>query len=262
MSGRREAQVAADAACSARHHTSTRLAAASMIDGERTLPDRRLAARRERCTPAERMVAAGIPISCSSTSTSGSSGTRPWHTRAASSRCLTRGKVDVDEANELIAEHGHVGRSLPQQRCDRPRDGGHRGPAHAYHLVPGGASKAKARRLPPSAPRLRARELHRDRRFDREPRSGRRRWPLFRGRQRARARRGLREALARFPNAAVTEGSMGDGFYEAATRRSRCAEARRRLVSRGRREEAGASASSPVRDRAAASSQEPATGGG
>ena len=74
------------------------------------------------------------------------------------------------------------------------------GTPHAYHLVPGGASKAQGRRLPPARPRLRARGLHRDRRLDRGPRGGRRRSAasscVANGPERDEA---LREALPRVP---------------------------------------------------------------
>ena len=54
-----------------------------------------------------------------------------------------RGKVDVGEANELLREQGHDDlRFLDNGAIGRPMEG-IEGPAHAYHLVPGGASKAK-----------------------------------------------------------------------------------------------------------------------
>ena len=56
---------------------------------------------------------------------------------------LFRGKVDVEEANELLRERPR--RPAPaRQRRDRPRDAGRRGRTHAYHLVP----KRSARRAP------------------------------------------------------------------------------------------------------------------
>ena len=113
-----------------------------MIDGERTYltgdwqPD-------EDGTPAERMVDARDPgPALRALRAAGSSGTRRG-TPAASSRMLLRGEVDVAEANELLARARPRRPALPRQRRDRPPDGGDRGRAHAYHLVPGGASKAK-----------------------------------------------------------------------------------------------------------------------
>ena len=52
--------------------------------------------------------------------------------------------MDVSEANALLAEHGHSDlRFLDNGAIVRTMEG-IEGPAHAYHLVPGGASKAKA----------------------------------------------------------------------------------------------------------------------
>ena len=67
----------------------------------------------------------------------------PWHTGRELS-LLMRGRVDVAEANELIARARPRGPALPRQRRDRAaRWRAVDGTVHAYHLVPGGASKAK-----------------------------------------------------------------------------------------------------------------------
>ena len=57
---------------------------------------------------------------------------------------LFRGRVDVQAANAVLAHHGHDDlRFLDNGAIARPMEG-LEGPAHAYHLVPGGASKANA----------------------------------------------------------------------------------------------------------------------
>src|SRR5207244_12139434 len=67
---------------------------------------------------------------------------RPWHRERQLSHLL-RGKVDVAEANALLAENGHPDvRFLDNGAIVRTMEGIEI--AHAYHLVPGGASKAKA----------------------------------------------------------------------------------------------------------------------
>ena len=125
--------------------------------------------------------------------------------RAASSRICSAAR-STSRRRTPCCRAGPRRPALPRQRRDRPADGGDRGPAHAYHLVPGGASKAKARRLPHARPRLRARGVHRRRRLDGGPRDGRGRRALLRRRQRPRAR--PRRCARRSPvdNVTVTEG--------------------------------------------------------
>jgi hydroxymethylpyrimidine pyrophosphatase-like HAD family hydrolase len=122
--------------------------------------------------------------------------------------------VDVEEANALLAEHGHSELRL----LDNGAIGSPMGTleiTHAYHLVPRGASKATAVQL-----HMRARGYGSEEciavgdsiedlavaevvgRFF-VPANGPERDP------------GLREAIAGRPNVTVTEGRMGDGFYEA-----------------------------------------------
>jgi hydroxymethylpyrimidine pyrophosphatase-like HAD family hydrolase len=89
------------------------------------------------------------------------------------------------------------------------------GHTHAYHLVPGGASKAKG-----VAFHLRARGYDPDSCIavgdsieDLEAAASVGRFfVVANGPARDEA---LRSALSRFANATVTEGAMGDGFYEA-----------------------------------------------
>jgi len=118
-------------------------------------------------------------------------------------------------ANALIAERGFEDvRFLDNGAISRPMESVE-GPAHAYHLVPGGASKAKG-----VAFHMQARG------YDRESCIGvgdsiedlesavsvGRFFVVANGPERDEA---LRKALPSYPNATVTEGAMGDGFYEA-----------------------------------------------
>jgi phosphoglycolate phosphatase len=142
MSGRREAQVMADARLLGQTSYIYEAGCGVVIDGERTLltgdwlPD-------EEETPAERMLAAGIPNLLFERFGKRLEWHRPWHRERQLSH-LFRGLVDVDEANALLAEHGHSDiRFLDNGAIVRSMEGID-GPAHAYHLVPGGASKAKA----------------------------------------------------------------------------------------------------------------------
>jgi hydroxymethylpyrimidine pyrophosphatase-like HAD family hydrolase len=138
----------------------------------------------------------------------------PWHTGRELS-LLMRGRVDVAEANELIKREGHDDlRFLDNGAIHRKMETVD-GTVHAYHLVPGGASKAKG-----VAFHLRARGYAPedciaigDSIEDLESAEAVGRFfCVANGPERDEA---LREALARFGNVTVTEGAMGDGFYEA-----------------------------------------------
>ena len=138
----------------------------------------------------------------------------PWHHGRVLSH-LFRGKVDVDEANALLGRARRRRPAAARQRRDRHA----RWPAvEGQHprLPPGPArgQQGRRRRRPRPRPRLRPRADDRRRRLGRGPRGRRRGRPLLRRRQRPRAR----PRPARLPpsrNVTVTEGTMGDGFYEA-----------------------------------------------
>jgi hydroxymethylpyrimidine pyrophosphatase-like HAD family hydrolase len=139
---------------------------------------------------------------------------RPWH-RQRHLSLLFRGKIDTDEANRLLAEHGHRGvRVIDNGAIFAPMEG-IEGPAHAYHLLPESASKARAvafhmqaRGYAPedciaigdSVEDLDVAEVV-GRFF--VPANGPERDPA------------LREAIGGRPNVTVTEGRMGEGVYEA-----------------------------------------------
>jgi phosphoglycolate phosphatase len=213
MSGRREAQVLADARLLGQTSYIYEAGCGVFIDGERTLltgdwiPD-------DNGTPAEKMLAAGIPDLLFEHFPGRLEWHHPWHHDRKLSH-LFRGKVDVSAANGLLAEHGHRDlRFLDNGAITRPVEGLGE-VAHAYHLVPGGASKAKAVGF-----HMRARGYAAegciavgDSLEDLDAAelvsvffvvaNGPERDP------------GLREAIAGRPNVTITEGRSGDGVYEA-----------------------------------------------
>ena len=157
---------------------------------------------------------AEFPTSSSSTSAGRLEWHSPWH-RQRELSLLFKGKVDVDEANRLLAERGHQGLKLIDNGAIFAPMDGIEGPAHAYHLLPETASKADAvayhQRVRGYAPEeciaigdsvedLAVAEVV-GRFF--VPANGPERDPA------------LREAIGGRPNVTVTEGRMGDGVYEA-----------------------------------------------
>jgi phosphoglycolate phosphatase len=212
MSGRREAQVMADARLLGQTSYIYEAGCGVLIEGERTLltgdwvPD-------DDGTPAERMVAAGIPELLFERFAGRLEWHRPWHHDRQLSH-LFRGHVDVAEANSLLAEHGHDDlRFLDNGAITRPMEGIE--VAHAYHLVPGGASKAKA-----VAFHIRARGYSPEEciaagdsleDLDAADAVGRF-FVVANGPERD---PGLRDAIAGRANVAGTQGRNGEGVYEA-----------------------------------------------
>jgi phosphoglycolate phosphatase len=212
-SGRREAQVLEDARLMGQTSYIYEVGCAVVIDGEKTelvgdaKPD-------EGKTLAETMVDQGIPDLLFDHFAGRLEWHRPWHKQRELS-LLFRGKIDVAEANRLLEEKGHGAlRLIDNGAIFRPMEG-IEGPAHAYHLLPGAASKANA-----VAFHMRARGYAPEECIaigdsieDLDvaevvghffvPANGPERDP------------GLREAIARRANVTVTEGRMGDGVYEA-----------------------------------------------
>jgi hypothetical protein len=212
-SGRREAQVLEDSRLIGQRAYIYEVGCAVVIDGEKTIlvgdaqPD-------EGKTLAETMVDRGIPELLFGHFDGRLEWHAPWH-RQRELSLLFRGKIDVEEANELLAEKGHTGlRVIDNGAIFRPVEGveGH---AHAYHLLPIAAGKANA-----VAFHMRARGYAPEEciaigdsvedldvaevvgRFF-VPANGPERDP------------GLREAIAGRANVTVTEGRMGEGVYEA-----------------------------------------------
>jgi len=142
MSGRREAQVMADARLLGQSAYIYEAGCGVLIGGERTLLTGDWVPN-EKGTPAERMVDAGIPDLLFDRFAGRLEWHHPWHHDRLLSH-LFRGNVDVAEANALLAEHGHGDLRFLDNGAIGRRVEGLDEIAHAYHLVPGGASKAKA----------------------------------------------------------------------------------------------------------------------
>ena len=211
MSGRREPQVHEGARLLGQASYIYEAGCAFVIDGEKTLltgdlvPD-------ETGTVYEQIEARGIPDLLFAAFEGRLEYHAPWHQDRVLSH-LFRGKVDVGEANALLAEHGHDLRLLDNGAIARPMPG--LDVTHAYHLVPQQVSKASA-----VAAHMRARGYAREDTIgvgdsveDLEVAAvvdqffvvanGPARDP------------GLRAAIGGRENVTVTEGQMGDGFYEA-----------------------------------------------
>jgi hydroxymethylpyrimidine pyrophosphatase-like HAD family hydrolase len=212
-SGRREAQVMEDSRLMGQTAYIFEVGCGVVIDGEKTIlvGDAEID---EGKTLAETMVDRGVAELLFSHFDGRLEWHRPWH-RERRHSLLFRGKVDVDEANRVISEAGHRGlRLIDNGAIFRPMEGID-GPAHAYHLLPEAAGKARA-----VAFHQRARGYAREEciaigdsvedlavaevvgRFF-VPANGPERDPA------------LNEAIARHANVTVTEGRMGDGVYEA-----------------------------------------------
>lgn len=211
-SGRREAQVMEDARLIGQSAYIYEAGCGVAIDGERTLLTGELRPDGERSI-AQQIVDAGVPELLFERFDGRLEWHRPWHRERQHSHLL-RGKVEVDAANQLLAEHGHTElRLLDNGAIFRSMEGIEI--AHAYHLVPHQASKAAA-----VAFHMRARGYTPEEciavgdsvedlgvaevvgRFF-VPANGPERDP------------GLGERIAGVANATVTEGRMGAGFHEA-----------------------------------------------
>jgi hydroxymethylpyrimidine pyrophosphatase-like HAD family hydrolase len=212
MSGRREAQVMADSRLMGQTSYIYEAGCGVVIDGERTYLTGDWTVDGDG-TPAERMLAEGVPDLLFERFPGRLEWHAPWHTDRVLSH-LFRGGVDVAEANRILAEAGHDDlRFLDNGAISTPVEGVE--VPHAYHLVPGGASKGNA-----VAFHLRVRGYAPeecigvgDSLEDLESAAAVGRfYVVANGPARDPS---MRKALARFENAAVTEGAMGDGFYEA-----------------------------------------------
>jgi phosphoglycolate phosphatase len=213
MSGRREPQVHEAARLMGQTSYIYEAGCAFAIDGEKTLmtgemkPD-------ESGNVYEQIEDRGVPARLFEHFEGRLEYHSPWHHGRVLSH-LFRGKVDVDEANALLGEHGDDDlRLLDNGAIGRPM-AAIDGPTHAYHLVPRQVSKATA-----VAAHARARGYDPadciavgDSVEDLEvAASVGTFFVVANGPERD---PGLRSMLASWGNAVVTEGAMGDGFYEA-----------------------------------------------
>ena len=213
MSGRRESTVGSDARLLGQASYIYEAGCGVVLDGERTYLTGSWQPSDDG-NPADRLVEAGIPDLLFEHFRGSLEWHSPWHTGRELS-LLMRGRVDVEAANKLLRERGHEDlRFVDNGAIGRTMEG-IEGPAHAYHLVPGGASKAKG-----VAFHLRVRGYAPedciaigDSIEDLETATAVGRFfCVANGPERDDA---LRAALSSFPNVTVTEGAMGDGFYEA-----------------------------------------------
>jgi phosphoglycolate phosphatase len=213
MSGRREPQVHEAARLMGQASYIYEAGCAFAIEGERTLltgdlvPD-------EEGTVYEKLERLGIPQLLFEHFEGRLEYHSPWHQGRVLSH-LFRGNVEIAEANALLESEGHgelrlldngaIGREMP----------GLDGPAHAYHLVPRLVSKAnavsahsRARGYEPSECIAVGDSIE-----DLEVAAAVGRFfVVANGPERD---PGLRVALAAWENVTVTDGAMGDGFYEA-----------------------------------------------
>jgi hydroxymethylpyrimidine pyrophosphatase-like HAD family hydrolase len=213
MSGRREAQVLEDARLMGQSSYIYEAGCAFTIDRETTLltgdlvPD-------ENGTVYQQMEQRGVPKMLFEHFDGRLEYHSPWHVDRILSH-LFRGKVDVEEANRLLEENGSDDlRLLDNGAIGRPM-AAIEGRTHAYHLVPKMVSKANA-----VAAHARARGYDPatciavgDSVEDLEVAAAVGRFFVVANGPANDA--GLRAALAAWDNATVTEGAMGDGFYEA-----------------------------------------------
>ena len=213
MSGRRESEVASDTRLLGGTSYIYEAGCGVFIDGEWSYLTGDWQPGPE-STPFERMVDAGIPDLLFERYAP----MLEWHTPWEEGRKLSflmRGKVDSAEVNELLVAEGHRDLRFLDNGVISYRMDAVEGHTHAYHLVPGGASKAKGV------------EFHRQARgYDADSCiaigdsiedlessvSVGRFFCVANGPEKDEA---LRAALPRFRNVTVTEGAMGDGFYEA-----------------------------------------------
>jgi phosphoglycolate phosphatase len=212
-SGRRESSVMEDAKLIGSTSYICEVGCLVVMEGERTVLVGEVEAEPGK-TLAETMVYRGIPDELFAHFAGRLEWHSPWH-RQRELSLLFRGKVDTEEANRFLAERGHTGlRLLDNGAIFAPMEGID-GPAHAYHLLPEAASKAKA-----VAFHMRARGYAPEEciaigdsvedlavadvvgRFF-VPANGPERDPA------------LRKAIGARPNVTVTEGRMGEGVYEA-----------------------------------------------
>jgi phosphoglycolate phosphatase len=213
MSGRREPQVHEAARLMGQSSYIYEAGCAFAIDGEKTLmtgemkPD-------ESGTIYEQIEERGVPALLFEHFRGRLEYHSPWHHGRVLSH-LFRGKIDVDEANALLGEHGDDDLRLLDNGAIGREMAALDGPAHAYHLVPRMVSKAAA-----VAAHARARGYDLgdciavgDSIEDLEVAAAVGRFfVVANGPERD---PGLRSMLASWDNATVTEGRMGDGFYEA-----------------------------------------------
>jgi phosphoglycolate phosphatase len=213
MSGRREPQVHEAARLIGQTSYIYEAGCAFAVDGETTLMTGEMAPN-ENGTIYEQIEERGIPAMLFEHFEGRLEYHSPWHEGRILSH-LFRGKVDVDEANALLGEHGDDDLRLLDNGAIGSRMATVNGRTHCYHLVPRMVSKGAA-----VAAHARARGYEPGRCIavgdsveDLEvAASVGRFFVVANGPEND---PGLREAMPSWDNVTVTDGSNGDGFYEA-----------------------------------------------
>jgi HAD superfamily hydrolase (TIGR01484 family) len=213
MSGRREPQVHEAARLMGQASYIYEAGCAFAIDGETTLMTGEMVPD-ESGTVYEQMEQRGVPKLLFEHFEGRLEYHAPWHHGRILSH-LFRGKIDVGEANGLLQRSGAEDLRLLDNGAIGREMAAIEGPTHAYHLVPKMVSKgaavaahARARGYDPAECIAVGDSIE-----DLEVAAAVGRFfVVANGPERD---PGLRAALSSWDNATVTEGSMGDGFYEA-----------------------------------------------
>ncbi|MBA3866990.1 MAG: HAD hydrolase family protein [Solirubrobacterales bacterium] len=213
MSGRREPQVHEAARLMGQRSYIYEAGSAFAIEGETTLMTGDIAPSEEG-TIYEQIEERGVPKLLFDHFPGRLEYHSPWHHGRVLSH-LFRGKVDIDEANALLGEHGDDDLRLLDNGAIGTPMPAIEGRTHAYHLVPRQVSKAAA-----VAAHARVRGYDPaeciavgDSVEDLEVAAAVGRFFVVANGPERDA--GIRSALGSWDNVTVTEGSMGDGFYEA-----------------------------------------------
>ena len=214
MSGRREPQVHEAARLMGQTSYIYEAGCAFAIDGETTLLTGELVPD-ENGTVYEQIEERGIPKMLFEHFDGRLEYHSPWHNGRVLSH-LFRGEVDVEEANTAAQRARPRRPALARQRRDRSRDARPRG----ARPTPTTWSPGWSARPPPSPPTPASAATSAPSASRSATRSRTWRWPAAVGRFFVVANGperdpGLRGALADWDNVTVTEGRMGEGFYEA-----------------------------------------------
>jgi hydroxymethylpyrimidine pyrophosphatase-like HAD family hydrolase len=217
-SGRRKAQVMEDARLLGQTSYIYEVGCGLVVDGDEWFLTGELQPTAEK-TVNQQVEESGAPALLLETYAGRLEPHAPWHRDRQFSH-LMRGLVDTDEADALLADHGHGELRLVDNGVIAPKETLRDlpGPPHAYHLIPREASKAaavarqmQARGYAPEecigvgdskedldVARVVGRFFLVANALERDP--------------------SVREAIAGMANVEVTEAAMGEGFYEAVVR--------------------------------------------
>lgn len=212
MSGRRRVQVHEDARLMGQSSFIFEAGSAFSIDGETTMATGEFV-HEDGVSLVDQVSARGVPELLLEHFGDRFEYHEPWHLDREMSH-LFRGEVDTAEANQLLEENGHSDLRLLDNGAIHRKMAGIE-IAHVYHLVAKGASKANA-----VASHARASGYEPEQTIavgdsleDLEVASSVGRFFMVANGPERDA--GVKAALASYPNATVTEGRAGDGFYEA-----------------------------------------------